>query len=352
MEKATCLFFLFSRQASASHVSTALEYNVSMSDVARTHVSFRAVWLFTAALLCANFLAQPANSQQRSARGEPSSATARQIALVHAETSDEKSAAESSLAIPAGTILPVRLNTAISSAKSRPGQEITGRIMQDVPLPQGIKIKAGSKVVGHIVEATPANSGAGARVSLQFDKLISSHQTIPITSNLRAIAGFMEVREAQLPTSGPGESDVYRWLTTVQVGGDAVFGEGGPVTSAEDGNLVVGKAVAGGVLVRVRAKEGTKCRGPIDGNDSPQALWVFSSDACGTYGLAHISIAHAGRADPTGVVVLASDNGKFKISEGTGMLLRVVSSTAADQNVELKCGGRLPARCADIGPSI
>jgi hypothetical protein len=195
--------------------------------------------------------------------------------------------------------------------------------MQDVPLSQGIRIRAGSKVVGHIVEATPANAGAQARISLQFDKLVSSHQTISITTNLRAIAGFVEVVDAQIPTSGPGESDVYRWLSTVQVGGDVVYGEGGPVTSGEDGNLVVGKAVEGGVLVRVRAKEGTKCRGAMDGNDSPQALWVFSSDACGTYGLEHISIAHAGRTDPSGVIVLTSDSGMLKITGGAGMLLRV-----------------------------
>jgi hypothetical protein len=133
----------------------------------------------------------------------------------------------------------------------------------------------------------------------------------------------MQIAEAQIPTSGPGESDVYRWLTTVQVGGEVVYGEGGPVTTAENANQIVGKQVNGGVLGQARAKEGTKCRGAVDGNDSPQALWVFSSDACGTYGLAKISIAHAGRTDPVGVIVLTSDSGNFKIAGGAGMLLRV-----------------------------
>jgi len=198
--------------------------------------------------------------------------------------------------------------------------------MQNVPLAPGAKIREGSKLIGHVVEVTPATNGAQARISLQFDKIVFSNQTASITTNLRAIAGFSEVRDAETPTSVPGEGDNFYALTTVQVGGDVVYGVGGPVTTGEDSSHFVGKAGVDGVLGQVRAKEGTKCRGSIDGNDSAQALWVFSSDACGTYGLEHISIAHAGRTDPTGVIVLASDNGNLKIATGAGMLLRVKPS--------------------------
>jgi hypothetical protein len=232
-------------------------------------------------------------------------------------------AGDGALTIPSGTVLPVRLNSTISSTKSKPGQVITGRIMQKVPLPSGMFIRAGSKVTGHIVEVTPAAVGAPARISLQFDTLVSSHQKFSVITNLRAIAGFMRVAEAQTPTTGPGESDVYNWLTTVQIGGDVVYGQGGLVTSSDNPDQIVGKEVGGGVLGQVRAKDGTKCRGAIDGNDRPQALWVFSSDACGAYGLQHIRIAHAGRTNPTGLIVLAADNGNVKVPGGAGMLLRV-----------------------------
>jgi hypothetical protein len=227
------------------------------------------------------------------------------------------------IAVPSGTILPIRLNSTISSATCKPGQVITGRIMQNVLLASGGKIKEGSKIIGHIVEVTPEAASAQARVSFQFDKLVFSNQTITILTNLRAIAGFMEVRDAQTPTTAPGEGDNFYSLTTVQVGGDVVYGVGGPVTTAENSDQVVGKASTDGVLGPVRAKEGTKCRGAVDGNSFPQSLWVFSSDACGAYGLEHISIAHAGRTDPAGVIVLASNSGKLKIAAGTGMLLRV-----------------------------
>jgi hypothetical protein len=229
------------------------------------------------------------------------------------------------MAIPGGTILPVSLNSTISSARCKPGQVITGKIMQDVPLSSGATIRAGSKVTGHIVNVIPATSGTEARVSFQFDKLVFSNQTVSVLTNLRAIAGFMEVRAAQTPPTAPGEGDNFYALTTVQVGGDVVYGVGGPVTTAENSNQVVGKAGANGVLGQVRAREGRKCRGAIEGNDSPQALWVFSSNACGAYGLEHISIAHAGRTDPTGVIVLTSDSGKLRIPGGAGMLLRVTA---------------------------
>jgi hypothetical protein len=287
------------------------------------HILAQPVCLFLCALLCTASPRHPRNSQPSSRQSYSSLSFVEEPALLDSDAADDKSTGESNLAIPSGTILPVRLNSTISSAKSTPGQVIAGRIMQDVPLSPGVKIRAGSKVIGHIIEVTSASTGANARISLQFDKLVASHQTIPITTNLRAIAGFMQILEAQTPTIGPGESDVFRWLTTVQVGGDVVYGEGGPVTSERNADLILGRKLNDGVLGQVRAKEGTKCRGAIDGNDSPQALWVFSTDACGTYGLEHISITHAGRTDPTGIIVLASDSGNVKIPAGTGMLLRV-----------------------------
>lgn len=232
--------------------------------------------------------------------------------------------------VPNGTILPVRLNITISSVKSKPGQEVTGRIMQRIPLPSGVFIREGSSVTGHIVAVSPAANGTAARISLQIDKLIIKHRVISIVTNLRAIAGFMEIAQAQTPPIGPGESDVYRWLTTVQVGGDVVYGEGGSVTASANSDQIVGRKANGGVLGQVRAKEGTKCRGAIDGNEASQALWVFSTDACGTYGLEHMQILHAGRTDPTGVIVLASNSGNLKIVAGIGMLLRV---TASSQNL-------------------
>jgi hypothetical protein len=223
--------------------------------------------------------------------------------------------------IPAGTILPVILSTSISFEKCKPGQAVRGRIAQVVPLPNGAKIHRGAAVAGQVAEVTPGANGSGRKVAIQFDEVYMAGQWVHVVTNLRAIAGFVAVQQASVPTEAPAEGSPYDWLPTMQIGGDSVYGRGGPVMSAEHTSKVIGRSVENGVLVQVSAKAGTNCRG--DGTDNLQALWVFSGNACGTYGIEHLKIDHAGRTDPKGTIVLASESPKLKLSEGDGLLLRV-----------------------------
>jgi hypothetical protein len=225
-------------------------------------------------------------------------------------------------ALPPGTILPVRLDDSISSKKVKTGQRITARIMQDVPLPDGGRIRASTRVVGHIISVTPPSANSGARVSFKFDALQVAGRKIPIITNLRAVASLREIEDAQDPAWGTDRGTGPNAYTTVQVGGDVVYRGGGHVV--RDGT-VVGEPVANGVLVRVSDRPRAPCRAEVGGNESLQALWLFSSDACGAYGFPSLHIAHAGRTDPIGDIVLASAYGEVDIRSGSGMLLRVRS---------------------------
>src|SRR5277367_4871487 len=72
--------------------------------------------------------------------------------------------AHESLEVPVGTVLPVRLNHGFSSKSVRDGQEITGRIMQDVPLPSRGKIPEGARVLGTIVSVVKAGTANPSRI--------------------------------------------------------------------------------------------------------------------------------------------------------------------------------------------
>jgi hypothetical protein len=55
--------------------------------------------------------------------------------------------------------------------------------------------------------------------------------------------------------------------------------------------------------------------------DNAPALWAFSGDAQGNYGIDNLLIAHAGSTDPVGTIVLASQTQNLKLEKGDALLL-------------------------------
>ena len=172
---------------------------------------------------------------------------------------------------------------------------------------------------------TAPSRASDGQISLRFDALRIGHQQIRIQASLRALADWIEIYDADLPATPRDYGTSINWTTTYQVGGDVVYGLGGPVVNAA--GETVGTAVNNGVLAKARAKEGTKCRGAVAGNDRPQALWVFSANACGVYGYRNVRIERAGRTEPVGEITLAAVNGDLRVRGASGMLLRVASPT-------------------------
>lgn len=224
--------------------------------------------------------------------------------------------------IPPGTVLPIMTGTTLNSVKSKSGDKVTGKVMQDVVLPSGERIRAGSKVEGQVVESSSPSGLTGARVVLRFDRLVSGDKQTPIIVSLRSLASMSEVFDAQLPVStfdeyGTSTSD---W-TTVQVGGAAVYRGDGTVRSAME---IVGRATDYGA-VTAKLQPAPKLGCPATAIDGEQSLWVFSPWACGTYGFEDLKIAHHGTNPPIGTIELTAPS-PFRVRGGSGWLLRVVAS--------------------------
>jgi hypothetical protein len=231
-------------------------------------------------------------------------------------------AAPEGRSVPPGTIIPVRLDHGFSD-KTHPGSAISGRVMQIVPLPNAEAIPAGATVHGTITSIQPGLHGGSPSISFSFTEVEVHHQKFPISVELRALASSMQISLAQIPDVSSNYGTPSAWADTVQIGGDTVYGAGGDVTDQH--NQKIGKALlGGGVLVHLKAQSGTSCGADLGDPDRLQALWVFSGDACGVYGLEGVRIARDGRTDPIGVISLESASEKVKLGGGAGMLLRTI----------------------------
>lgn len=236
--------------------------------------------------------------------------------------------------IPSGTVLPIMAANTLDSAKSRPGDKLAGRLMQDVALPSGEIIRAGARVEGQVVQSSNPSATPGARLVVHFDRLVSNGKQFPISVSLRALASMQDVFIAQLPTGtfdeyGTSTSD---W-TTVQVGGAAVYRGDGTVRSAME---VVGRATDyGAVTARLLPAPKLGCPANSIDSEREQSLWVFSPWACGTYGFEDLTIAHHGTTVPVGTIELTSP-GAVRVRGGSGWLLRTVSAGPDSHNPPAK----------------
>jgi len=225
--------------------------------------------------------------------------------------------------VPTGTLLPAMLNSSLTSDKTKAGGGISAKLMQDVPLPDGKKIRRGSKLLGHIVSVAPTSPGHPASIVVQFDRIVIDGKDVPITTSLRALASMRAVSTAQQPVNGSSGNGTSVWdWNMVQVGGQAVY-NGQRVVKSQTGQ-VVGKVPEPGAVLAIPLPNPTLgCSGESD-STAEQAFWVFSTDACGVYGYSHLAL-DIGRGGPSGQITLQSPK-SITVRGGSGWLLQVNSA--------------------------
>lgn len=218
--------------------------------------------------------------------------------------------------LPAGTLLPVALGHGINTDKLHAGDQVHAKVMQSIP---GTPVRRGARVVGRVVAVNSSGNGP-AMVAIRFDAVHSQGRVVPVATDLRAVASPMEVQMAQVPEDMSDRGLTPETATTQQIGGDQVYRGGGPVAR---GTKAVGKPVPYGVEAVPQPSANGPCRG-AQGNGQPQALWLFSTDACGVYGFGNLHIEHAGYT--SGTIVLSSSAGNVKVGGGSALLLHVQGS--------------------------
>jgi hypothetical protein len=221
--------------------------------------------------------------------------------------------------LPAGIVIPVKIDTGLNAKKDGAGKKIEGAVMQDVLLPDGGKIGARSKIIGQVVSAS-APDNRDATLVVKFDSIQERDRTISIKVAVLAIASLGAISAAQEPIDGVADAEASTQWVTKQVGGDVVHRGRNKVASDEG---VIGTWVEGSSVLMKLTEDATLGCPTGPGYDRDQSLWVFSSRACGTYDLGDARIEKAGREAPVGSIELKSA-GKLEMRGGSGWLLITV----------------------------
>lgn len=221
--------------------------------------------------------------------------------------------------LPAGIAIPVMVSSDLNAKKDDTGKKIDGKLMQDVPLLSG-QIDKGSHISGHVVSVTRPGS-SGSAITVEFDSIQDGGRTISLTAALVALASMKSVADAQAPinNTGTAQDSSDSWVTR-QVGGDIVNRQAHQAGSpgGATGTWLEGTSV----LIKLTPNPDAGCPdGP--GYKGAQAAWIFSSSACGTYGMDDVVITSAGTESPVGQIMLGSSQNVY-VRGGSGWLLMTV----------------------------
>jgi peptidoglycan hydrolase-like protein with peptidoglycan-binding domain len=92
--------------------------------------------------------------------------------------------------VPVGTIIPLKMDTYLSSDTSRAGDHFTATVSRDVLVDGRVTIPANSKLEGHVTGTTPAERGSKTgTIAVVFDRItIGNGSSIPVDGTLTTLS--------------------------------------------------------------------------------------------------------------------------------------------------------------------
>lgn len=157
------------------------------------------------------------------------------------------------ITIPAGTQVPIRLENAISTKTSRPGEAVYAKTTFPVAINDQIVIPAGTYVQGKIVDIKPAGRLKGrAQVLLHFTTMIyPSGYTVMLPGSIENAPGVDKARVKD--KEGTIQADSNKGKTAATIAGPAANGAViGAVTRGGEGALI-GAGIGGAIGTTIAA---------------------------------------------------------------------------------------------------
>lgn len=297
--------------------------------------------IMTGALFAVGTAAQPQAGAQAGAQtsGQTSVEAGKTQAQAGASSSTSAGATaqngQANAQLASGTTFNAELSSPVDSKKCKPGDAVNGRTTEAVKSEGKTVIPKGSKLVGHVTQASARAKGeAESSLGIVFDKaILKNGEEIPLNVAIQALAS------AQSSASAAGaETDTVGGLGGSAAGpGTSGGGRGGlgGVTSAAGGAVGtvtntaanVGGAAGGAVNSTANATGNVAgaSRGAVGGLNAAGQL---TSNSQGVFGFNGLNL-NAAASNATQGTVITSAGKNVHLDSGTRMLLVTQAQAAS-----------------------
>jgi hypothetical protein len=265
------------------------------------------IFLLTVGLLTLGASAQTGAGAGASAGGSASGSTGKSGA--NANAGANASANNAAAALSGGTNLQAELSKSLDARKAKVGDEVTATVTQDVKSDGKVVVRKGSKIVGHVTEASARTSAnSESRLGIAFDRLVMKDgQEVALGAVVQALAPPANVAASAMSNENVG------------MGGSAPSGGARPNGGAGLGGVVGG--TVGGVTNTVGSVAGSTT-GAVGNTAGVAGGGVLSSTSHGVIGLQGLNLSSA-TSGSLQTSVISSTTQNVKLDSGTQMLLQV-----------------------------
>jgi hypothetical protein len=275
-----------------------LENLSEVHDMKNLWTGILAVFTFTILSLAQTMAQNPAPQSPSTTQNQPNAAQP-------AANAGSANAANETLKIAPGSVIPVQLTKTVDAKKAKPGDEIDAKVTQDMKSTTGqILVAKDTKVVGHITEAQAhSKEQKESQLAIAFDHAVMKNgEDMKLPMSIQAI-----IAPPSMNSNSGGES--------------ASAPDAAPTGSSSMPST--GRTGAGST--QPQPQQSSQAPMPSGdssgGNSTPASRPQITGNTQGMVGFSNMKLAAAPDASQGSVV--SSEKNNVKLESGTLMLLRV-----------------------------
>jgi hypothetical protein len=243
---------------------------------------------------------------------------------------------QTNASLGSGAAINAELTAPVDSKKAKPGDPVAARTTEPTKSNGKTVIPKGSKLVGHVTQASArANGASESALGIVFDKaILKNGQEVPLNVAIQALASAQSARTANAgeDLAAAGSAGAYTTGSGRAVGGGALGGvtsTAGGATGTVTNTAASAGNTAGGALdstVHSATNVAEAGRGATGGLNATGQLMSSSRGVFGIEGV-NLSSATAGAAQGS---VITSAGKNLHLASGTQMLLVTQAAGSAE----------------------